>query len=52
MKKKNMIITGIALGSAAVGGTAYLMMNKKARKKAEDMIEFAIDETRSYFEEM
>lgn len=51
MKKKNMVMTGLALGTIA-GGTAFVMMNKKAKHKAEDMLEFAVDETRSFFEEM
>lgn len=51
MKKKTMVYTGLALG-ALVSGTAFVMINKNARKKAEDMIDFAVEETKSYFEEM
>lgn len=51
MKKKSMIISAAAL-SAVAGGAAFFAMNKNARKKAENMIEFAVDETKSYFEEM
>ncbi len=51
MKKKSLVITGIVLSGMACGA-AYLTVNKNARKKAEDMLEFAVDETRNYFEEM
>lgn len=51
MKKKTMVYTGLALG-AATGGAAFIMMNKNARKKAEHMIDYAVDETRNYFAEM
>lgn len=51
MKKKTMVMTGLALGTVA-GGAAFLAMNKNARKKAENMLEFAVDETKSFFEEM
>ncbi|MFI3260546.1 MAG: hypothetical protein R3Y13_02410 [bacterium] len=51
MKKKTMVYTGAAL-SALAGTTALVMMNQKTRKRAEQMIDFAIEETKNYFEEM
>lgn len=49
--KRNMIITGVTLGTIA-SGAAYFMLNKQARDKANDMLDFAVEETRSFFEEM
>lgn len=51
MKKKSMVYTGLALGALA-GTTTFVMLNKTARKKAEEMMDFAISETKNYFEEM
>ncbi len=50
MNKKNLVMGGLALG--IIGGTtAYLMMNKKARDKAKDMLEASFEDVSGYFED-
>ena len=43
MKKMSMITTGI-LAMGAIGAGAYIAMNKKMRKKAEKVINEALDD--------
>lgn len=49
---KNMgMLSGFVLGMCA-STAAYMAMNKNVRKKAEEMMEKAAEETRNYFAEM
>ena len=46
MKKAFKIMGGIAAGSAALV-TCYMLMNKKTRKKAEDLANTMLDEAKT-----
>ncbi len=47
MKKMTMLGAGLMLGT--LGGAAYLLLNKKTKKRANDLINAAIDDASSYF---
>lgn len=48
MKKMTMMATG-ALMLGIAGASAYLLSNKKAKKKASKLLDNALDDASSYF---
>lgn len=46
-----MVLTGLAV-SSMVGVGAYIMLNKKTRKKAEHAVDNALDQANNYLKNM